>query len=272
QGFKIDRVRVDENGIISVSDLVSKLSKPAAVVSIMAANNEVGTIQYLNTISNLCRERGVLFHTDATQAISSIFIDVNDMHIHALSLSSHKIYGPKGIGALYIKNGLNVAKYMHGGHQERGMRAGTVNVAGAVGFGEAARVAMRDSNVNNARIRSLRDYMIMQIEQRIQGAKLNGHRSQRLPGNINFSFSCVEGEAILMQLDFAGIAVSTGSACTSKTLQRSHVLSAMGVPYDLINGSIRFSLGRGTTKSDIDYTIFHLEAAIKKVRSISAVR
>ena len=271
QGCKVEYVKVDRDGIINVSDFIAKLAKPAAIVSIMTANNEVGTIQYLNTIANLCRERGIMFHTDATQAISSVFIDVKEMNIDALSMSAHKIYGPKGVGALYIKNGVKIDKFMRGGHQEKNLRAGTTNVPGVVGFGVAAAVAIRDSAINNARIKSLRDYMIMQIEQRIPGTRLNGHRNQRLPNNINFSFSGVEGESILMLLDFEGIAVSTGSACSTGTLTRSYVLTAMGVPDDLINGSIRFTLGRNTTKADIDYTVAVLEKAVKKLRGISAI-
>ena len=271
EGIKVDYVTVDRDGIINVSNLISKLSRPAALVSIMTANNEVGTIQYLNTIAHLCSDRGVLFHTDAAQAISNVLIDVKEMKIDALSMSGHKIYGPKGIGALYIRNGLRINKFMHGGAQERNQRAGTVNVAGAVGFGVAAEVAMRDGNINNNRIKMLRDYMIMQIEQKIPGARLNGHRNQRLPNNINFSFPSIEGESIMMLLDFAGIAVSTGSACTSGTLTSSHVLTAMGVPAALNNGSIRFSLGRGTTKSDIDYAVDVLEKAVKRLRSMSAL-
>ena len=270
QGCKIEHVKVDREGIIVVSDLIAKLSKPAAVVSIMTANNEVGTIQYLNTIANLCRERGVLFHTDATQAISHVFIDVKGMNIDALSLSAHKIYGPKGVGALFIKNGVKVDKFMRGGHQERNLRGGTSNVPACVGFGVAAQVAMRDSAINNARIKSLRDYMIMQIETRIPNVKLNGHRNQRLHGNVNFSVRGVEGEAIVMMLDMAGVASSTGSACTSKTLQKSHVLNAMGVPAELINGSVRFSLGRSTTKADVDFAISTLESTVKKLRGFSA--
>ncbi|MDR0462036.1 MAG: IscS subfamily cysteine desulfurase [Christensenellaceae bacterium] len=271
QGYKIDYVKVDRDGVINVADLISKLARPAAIVSIMTANNEVGTIQYLNTIANLCHERGVLFHTDATQAISRVFIDVNEMKIDALSMSAHKIYGPKGIGALYIKSGVKVNKFIRGGHQERNLRAGTVNVPGVVGFGVAAAIAMRDSTINNSRIKSLRDYMINQIETRIPDVHLNGHRHQRLANNVNFSFRGVEGESLLTLLDFAGIAASTGSACTSATLGRSHVLTAMGVMDELINGSIRFSLGRATTKADIDYVVGELEKSVKKLRSISAI-
>ena len=271
EGCTIDFVSVKPDGIIDISDLVAKLSKPAAIVSIMTANNEMGTIQYLNTIANLCHEKGVLFHTDATQALTSIMIDVKEMHIDALSMSAHKIYGPKGIGALYLRKGIKLERFMDGGHQERGMRAGTSNVPGAVGFGKAAEVAMRDASINNARIKGLRDYLISQIEEKIPGARLNGHRTQRLPNNVNFSFPGVEGESILMMLDFEGIAVSTGSACTSGTLERSPVLKAMGVPDDLNNGSIRFSLGRSTTKEDIDYTVDALVKIVKRLRSISAL-
>lgn len=272
EGYKIDYIKVDHEGVIQVSDLISKLAKPAAIVSVMTANNEVGTIQYLNTIANLCREKGVLFHTDATQALSRVFINVREMNVDALSMSAHKIYGPKGIGALYLKNGVKIEKFMHGGHQERNMRAGTSNVSGAVGFGAAVEVAMRDANINNTRIKGLRDYLISQIESKIENCKLNGHRTQRLMNNAHFSFQGVEGEAISMMLDMAGIAVSTGSACASGTLSRSHVLTAMGVKDELTNGSIRFSLGRSTTKDDIDYTVAELVKIIKKLRSISAIR
>jgi cysteine desulfurase len=271
EGCTVDYVGVDADGLVKVSDLISKLSKPAAVVSIMTANNEVGTIQYLNSIANLCKKHGVLFHTDATQAISAVAINVKEMGIDALSMSGHKIYGPKGVGVLYLKKGIKIEKFINGGHQERGLRAGTVNVAGAVGMGVACEVAMRDSSVNNTRLKGLRDYLIGQIEQKIECIKLNGHRTQRLPNNVHFSFSGIEGESILMLLDFAGVAVSTGSACQSGSLTTSHVLHAMGADDELSNGSIRFSLGRATTKEDIDYTVAELVKAVKKLRSISAV-
>jgi cysteine desulfurase len=238
----------------------------------MAANSEVGTVQYLNTIANLCHERGVAFHTDATQAIGNVLINVKDMKIDALSMSSHKIYGPKGIGALFIRKGLEVAKFLHGGHQESNKRAGTANISGIVGFGSAVELTMRDSSINNARIKMLRDYMIREIETKIEGAKLNGHRVQRLPNNVHFSFSGVEGESILVLLDFAGIAVSTGSACTSGTLERSHVLVAMGVGDALAQGSIRFSLGRNTTKQDVDYVVVELIKALRRLRAASPIK
>jgi cysteine desulfurase len=272
RGYKVEYIKVDKDGIISVADMVAKLGKPAAVVSIMTANSEVGTIQFLNTVAHLAKERGALFHTDATQAIGALKIDVKAMNIDALSLSAHKIYGPKGIGALYIRNGVNVGKFMLGGGQERSQRSGTVNIPGAVGFGEAVALTMRDSSTNNARIKQLRDYLISEIESKIEHAKLNGHRTQRLPNNANFSFPGVEGESILMMLDFAGVAVSTGSACSSGSLERSHVLKAMGVKDEHNQGSIRFSLGRNTTREDIDFTVAELVKIVKKLRSMSAIR
>ena len=272
EGYKIEYIEVDREGVVLVSDLIAKLSKPAALVSIMTANNEVGTIQFLNTVANLAQERGALFHTDATQAIGSVFIDVKEMKIDALSLSSHKLYGPKGIGALYIRKGLRVDKLIYGGGQERGLRSGTSNVPCAVGFGNAVELTMRDASINNARIKHLRDYMIREIESKIENVKLNGHRVQRLPNNVNFSFSGVEGESLLMMLDFSGIAVSTGSACSSGSLERSYVLGAMKVADELAQGSIRFTLGRNTTKEDIDYTVEELCRAVKKLRSMSAIR
>lgn len=272
KGYKIEYIKVDKEGIISVSDMIAKLAKPAAIVSIMTANNEVGTIQFLNTVSNIAKERGALFHTDATQALGALTIDVKAMNIDALSLSAHKIYGPKGIGALYVRNGLDVGKFMKGGHQERNMRGGTVNIPAVVGFGEAVELTVRNASTNNARIKQLRDYLITEIESKIEGARLNGHRLQRLPGNANFSFPGVEGESVLMMLDFAGIAVSTGSACSSGSLERSHVLKGMGVPDEHNQGSIRFSLGRNTTKEDIDFAVAELVKIIKKLRSMSAIR
>jgi cysteine desulfurase len=272
EGFKIDYINVDSEGIISVSDMVSKLSKPAAIVSVMTANNTVGTIQFLNTVSNLAKKYGALFHTDATQAIGSVHIDVKGMNIDALSLSAHKVYGPKGIGALYVKKGTPVERYISGGHQENNKRAGTVNVPAAVGMGYAVELTMRDSNINNTRIKQLRDYMIHEVLGKIEGTTLNGHRAQRLPNNVNISFRGVEGEALLHMLDFDGICASSGSACASGSLERSHVLIAMGVPDELNQGSVRFSLGRSTTKADIDYTVAALIKSVTKLRKMSALR
>ena len=272
EGYTVEFIDVDKDGIISVSDLIAKLARPAALVSVMTANNEVGTVQYINTIASLCKKRGIPFHTDATQAIGSVHLNVVDMNIDALSLSSHKLYGPKGVGALYIRNGLKVGKLMHGGHQERDRRGGTHNIPSIVGFGTAVETTMRDSSVNNNRIRGLRDYMINKIEQTIPKAVLNGHRTQRLPNNVNFSFPGCEGESLLMMLDLAGVEVSTGSACSSNVLEPSHVLKAMGVKDEYNQGSIRFTLGRCTTKQEIDFTVAELYKIVKKIRSMSALK
>lgn len=272
QGVTVEYVRVDENGVISVPDLLAKLSKPACLVSIMTANNEVGTIQYINTIANICAQNHVYFHTDATQALDSVHIDVKEMDITALSLSGHKIYGPKGIGALYIKKGTRVATFMHGGHQEHGRRAGTYNVPAIVGLGKAVEISMRDNNINNQRIKQLRDYFIREVEEKIPAVKLNGHRTQRLANNVNFSFQAIEGESITTLLDLQGICASTGSACSSELLSRSYVLQAMGVSDEMINGSVRFSLGRSTTKEDIDYTVANLVTIVKKLRALSPLK
>lgn len=272
QGVTVEYVKVDENGIISVPDLLAKLSKPACLVSIMAANNEVGTVQYINTIANICAQNGVYFHTDATQALDSVHIDVKEMDITALSLSGHKIYGPKGIGALYIKKGTRIASFMHGGHQEHGRRAGTYNVPAIVGLGKAVEICMRDANLNNPRIKQLRDYFIHEVQEKIPAVKLNGHPTQRLVNNVNFSFQAIEGESITTLLNLQGICASTGSACSSELLSRSYVLQAMGVSDEMINGSVRFSLGRSTTKEEIDYTVANLVAIVKKLRAMSPLK
>lgn len=268
-GVTVEYVKVDENGIISVPDLLAKLSKPACLVSVMAANNEVGTVQYINSIANICAQNGVYFHTDATQALESVHIDVKEMDITALSLSGHKIYGPKGVGALYIKKGTRIATLMHGGHQENGKRAGTYNVPAIVGLGKAVEICMRDTNINNPRIKQLRDYFIREVMEKIPAVKLNGHPTQRLVNNVNFSFQAIEGESITTLLNMQGIYASTGSACSSELLSRSYVLQAMGVSDDMINGSVRFSLGRSTTKEDIDYTVANLINIVKKLRAMS---
>lgn len=272
QGVTVEYVKVDENGIISVPDLLAKLSKPACLVSVMAANNEVGTVQYINTIANICAQNGVYFHTDATQALDSVHIDVKEMDITALSLSGHKIYGPKGVGALYIKKGTRLATILHGGHQEHGRRAGTYNVPAIVGLGKAVEICMRDTNLNNPRIKQLRDYFIQEVQAKIPAVKLNGHPTQRLVNNVNFSFQAIEGESITTLLDLQGICASTGSACSSELLSRSYVLQAMGVSDEMINGSVRFSLGRSTTKEDIDYTVANLVAIVKKLRAMSPLK
>ncbi len=270
-GVEVEYIKVDENGIISIPDLLAKLSKPTCLVSVMTANNEVGTVQYINTIANICSQNNVYFHTDATQALESVSINVKEMDITALSLSGHKIYGPKGVGVLYVKRGTRIDTFMHGGHQENGMRAGTYNLPAIVGLGKAVEICMRDGNTNNTRMKQLRDYFIKEIEAKIPGVKLNGHRTQRLSNNINFSFQGVTGESITAMLDAVGVRASTGTACSSESMSHSHVLQAMGVSDDYINGAVRFTLGRATTKDDLDYTVICLVNIVKKLRALSPV-
>ncbi len=270
-GVEVDYIKVDENGIISIPDLLAKLSRPACLVSVMTANHEVGTVQYINTIANICSKNKVYFHTDATQALESVHINVKEMEITALSLSGHKIYGPKGVGALYIKRGTRIDTFMHGGYQENGMRGGTYNLPAIVGLGKAAEICLRDGNANNVRMKQLRDYLIKEIETKIPGVKLNGHRTQRLSNNVNFSFYGVTGESIAAMLDTYGIRVSTGTASTSEMLSHSYVLQAIGVNDDYINGAVRFTLGRATTREDLDYTVTCLVEVVKKLRSLSPI-
>lgn len=270
-GVEVEYIKVDENGIISIPDLLAKLSKPTCLVSVMTANHEVGTVQYINTIANICSKNNVYFHTDATQALESVHINVKEMKISALSLSGHKIYGPKGVGVLYIKRGTRIETFMHGGYQENGLRAGTYNLPAIVGLGKAVEICMRDGNTNNTRMKQLRDYFIKEIETKIPGVKLNGHRTQRLNNNVNFSFQGISGESITAMLDAMGIRASTGTASTSEMLSRSYVLQAIGVHDDYINGAVRFTLGRATTKEDLDYTVNCLINIVRKLRSVSPI-
>lgn len=270
-GVDVEYIRVDENGIISIPDLLAKLAKPTCLVSVMTANHEVGTVQYINTIANICSKNNVYFHTDATQALESVHINVKEMKISALSLSGHKIYGPKGVGAVYIKRGTKIEPLLHGGFQENGMRAGTYNLPAIVGLGKAVEICMRDGNTNNTRMKQLRDYLIKEIETKIPGVKLNGHRNQRLNNNVNFSFQGVTGESIVAMLDTMGICASVGTASTSEVLSHSYVLQAMGVNDDYINGAVRFTLGRAITKEDLDYVVNCLINVVKKLRSLSPI-
>ncbi len=270
-GVEVDYIKVDENGIISIPDLLAKLSKPACLVSVMTANHEIGTVQYINTIANICSKNNVYFHTDATQALESVHIDVKKMNITALSLSGHKIYGPKGVGALYIKKGTRIDTFMHGGYQENGMRGGTYNLPAIVGLGKAVEICMRDGNINNTRMKQLRDYLIKEIEAKIPGVKLNGHRTQRLSNNVNFSFQGVTGESITVMLYTMGVGVSIGTSSISEMFSHSYVLQAIGVNEDYINGAVRFTLGRATTKEDLDYAVVCLINVVKKLRTLSPI-
>ena len=269
EGFEVTYLPVDQNGLVSLAELIHAIRKDTILISIMAVNNEVGTIQNIKAIGKTAKENDIVFHTDAVQAFGSLKLDVMDMEIDAMSLSSHKIYGPKGVGALYVRNGIRIENLIDGGHQERNRRGGTTNVPGVVGFGKAAEIAIRDMQIFNQKVKSLRDYFIREITTKIPYIKINGHPHQKVNNIVNVSFELVDGEAVLMMLDFEGIAVSTGSACLSGATEPSYVLASMGVEQELSQGSIRFSFGRSTSKADIDYTIEKLVEVIEKLRKIS---
>ena len=269
EGFEVTYLPVDKYGIVSLAALLHAIRKDTILISIMAVNNEVGTIQNIKAIGKTARENGILFHTDAVQAYGALKLDVEDMCIDLMSFSSHKIYGPKGVGALYVRKGVRIANLLDGGHQERSKRGGTTNVPAIAGFGKAAEINARDLAVNGQRMKSLRDYFIKQVTEKIPYVIVNGHPQQKVNSRVSISFELIEGEAILLMLDFEGIAVSTGSACTSGSLEKSYVLSAMGIEDEIANGTIRFSFSRSTTKADLDYTVEKLAEVVEKLRKIS---
>lgn len=269
EGFEITYVGVDSTGLVSLAEILHYVRKDTILISIMAANNEIGTIQNIKAIAQTAHENGILFHTDAVQAIGAFKIDVEDMGIDLMSISSHKLYGPKGCGALFVRNGVKIDNLICGGNQERKKRGGTNNVPAIAGFGKAIEVAMRDLNVNQQKLKKLREYFLKQVTEKIDLINVNGHPYQKVQGIVSISFNLIEGESILLLLDMEGIAVSTGSACTSGSLEPSHVLRAMGVPDEIAQGTIRFSLGKSTTKEDIDYVVEKLEEVVDKLRAIS---
>ena len=268
-GVKVSYVPVGKDGRVDVEAIKNAVTDDTVIVSVMFANNEMGAIQPIKEIGAFCREEGILFHTDAVQAMDSQAIDVNDLNIDMLSMSAHKFHGPKGIGALYIRSGVRIERLIAGGHQERRGRAGTTDTPLIVGMAAALKkaVAMRDEV--NARVQKLRDDFIDKVLKEIPYTYLNGGREHRLPNNINFSFGYIEGESILINLDLNGIAVSSGSACSSGSLEPSHVILALGVPEELAHSSIRFSLGRDTTEEEMEYTFNVLKETVEKLRSIS---
>ncbi|NLK18105.1 MAG: cysteine desulfurase NifS [Clostridiales bacterium] len=268
-GAEITYLDVDKYGTVDLEQLKNSITDKTILVSVITANNEVGTIQPIAEIGRICKERGVLFHTDAVQAIGAVDIDVKRDNIDLLSLSAHKVYGPKGIGALYIRNGVKCDRYISGGSQERGMRAGTTNVPLIVGMAAAFEKAVLNSEENNKKLIRLRDELIQRIEAGIPNSYLNGHRINRLPNNVNFCFEFVEGESLLLMLDMQGIAVSSGSACTSGSLEPSHVLSAMGVPPEIAQSATRFTFGRENTMEDIDYVVECLKKNLMTLRAMS---
>lgn len=271
EGFTVTYLPVDSTGLVSITELLRAIRKDTSLISIMAVNNEVGTIQNIKTIAKTAHENGILFHTDAVQALGALRLDVQDMEIDALSISAHKIYGPKGVGALYVKNGVRIENLVDGGSQERGKRGGTLNVPGIAGFGKAAEIAVRDLVINQQKLRSIREYFLSKLRENVEYIHINGHPHQKIQGTVSVSFEMIEGESLLMLLDLDGVAVSTASACTSNSLLPSHVLKAMGIEDELAQGTIRFSFGKNTSKADIDYALEVLTNAVKKLRAISPI-
>lgn len=268
-GFKVTYLPVDENAMVRIEDLKKAITEDTILISVMFANNEVGTIQPIKEIGQIAHEKGIYFHTDAVQAAGNYPIDVKEYNIDLLTLSAHKFHGPKGIGALYVRRGVRINAVQHGGGQERSLRAGTENVPGIVGLGKAAEIAKRDMPKKLTHITALRDKLIKGIMEKIPDIKLNGHPTQRMPGSVNFSFLYVEGESLLLNLDLKGIAASSGSACTSGSLDPSHVLLAMGLTHEVAHGSLRITLGRANTEDDIEYCLTVLPEIVERLRSMS---
>ena len=269
EGFKITYISVDEKGIVDLEELKKSIKPNTILITIMFANNEIGTIQPIEEIGKIAKENNIYFHTDSVQAVGSIKIDVQKLNIDSLSLSGHKFYGPKGVGALYVKTGVPFEKFISGGHQERNKRAGTENVAGIVGIGKAIELAYENLDEYNKKIKELRDYYVKQVEEKIPYIKINGDMEKRLPGNSNISFRFIEGEGLLLNLDLKGICASSGSACTSGSLEPSHVLLAIGLPHEIAHGSLRISIGKYNTKEEVDYLVENLVEIIGRLREMS---
>lgn len=269
RGFEITYIDVDENGILKLDELKKAIRPDTILISVMFANNEIGTIQPIKEIGEIAKEHDILFHTDAVQAFGQIPINVDELHIDMLSASGHKLHGPKGIGFLYIRKGLKLRSFIHGGAQERKRRAGTENVPGIVGLGKAVSIAVETMDERIKHETEVRDYMIEKIKKTIPYCRLNGDRAKRLPNNVNFSFQFVEGESLLIMLDMEGICASSGSACTSGSLDPSHVLLAIGLPHEIAHGSLRMTLSEETTIEDADYVIDKLQGIVAKLRSMS---
>lgn len=268
-GFEVTYLGVDEFGTISLEELKDAIRPDTILISVMTANNEIGTIQPIAEIGKIAKEHGVLFHTDAVQAFGHIEIDVDEMNIDMLSASGHKINGPKGIGIMYIRKGVKIRSFIHGGAQERSRRAGTLNVPGIVGFAKAAELAGKTIQERLAYEALLRDYLINRVLTEIPFSRLNGERKKRLPNNANFCFQYIEGESLLLMLDQKGIYGSSGSACTSGSLDPSHVLLAIGLPHEIAHGSLRLTLSEKTTKEEIDYVVDELKQIVERLRSMS---
>ncbi len=269
QGYEVTYVGVDENGVVGLEELEAAIRPDTILISVMYANNEVGTLQPIREIGQIAHDRGILFHTDAVQVFGQLPIRVDELHIDMLSASAHKVNGPKGVGCLYVRSGIKLGSFIHGGAQERSRRAGTENVPGIVGFGKAIERAVRIMPEKIKRETQLRDYLIERICEKIPYCHLNGDRDRRLPGNVNFSFRFVEGESVLIMLDMKGICASSGSACTSGALDPSHVLLAMGLSHELAHGSLRMTLSEENTEEEMDTVVDALVEIIGKLRAMS---
>lgn len=268
-GYSVTYMPVDQYGMVNAEDVKKAIKNNTVLITIHHANNEIGTIQPISEISEIARERGVLFHTDAVQSLGKIPMNMSELGVDLLSVSAHKVYGPKGIGALYIRKGKKLHPLISGGHHEKRRRAGTENVTGIIGFGRACEIIEKDIESENSHLLRLRDKLYTNIKENVPRVRLNGHPEKRLPNTLNMSFECVEGESLMINLDLAGVAVSTGSACSSGSLEPSHVLMAMGIPPEVVHGSLRFSLGRTNTDEDVDYICNVLPPIIEKVRAMS---
>ncbi len=269
RGFRITCLSVDEYGLVHPHDVKKAITDKTTLISVMHANNEIGTIAPIAEIGKVAKEAGICFHTDAVQTVGHIPVDVDELEVDLLSMSAHKLYGPKGVGALYVRKGTKLAPFMHGGEQERKRRASTENVPGIVGFGKAAELARQEISEEAERLTCLRDQLVTGLQERIEHVRLNGHPTMRLPNNINLSIDYVEGESMVLNLDLEGICVSTGSACSSSSLEPSHVLLATNLSHEQAHGSLRFSLGKWTTEEDIERVLDILPNIITKLRAMS---
>lgn len=269
QGFEVTYIGVDKHGVVNLDELCKAITDKTILISIMHANNEVGTIEPIKEIADIAKDNGIYFHIDAVQTVGKLPIYVNDLSVDLLSMSGHKFYGPKGVGALYIRKGTKIDSLLHGGHHERNRRAGTENVPGIVGLGKASEIAMEEFEEEERRIKKLRDRLEKGLMEKIDDVIINGHPERRLPGTLNICVKYVEGESILLQLDHNGIAASSGSACTSGSFEPSHVLTSMGIPPEVAHGSLRFSVGRSNTENDIDKVIEVLPPIVEKLREMS---
>jgi len=269
RGFKVTFVGVDKDGLVSPEDIKKAITDKTILISVMHANNEIGSIQPIAEIGKIAKDKGIYFHSDAVQTVGHIPVNVNDLNVDLLSLAAHKFYGPKGVGALYIRKGTRIETFLHGGDQEKGRRASTYNTPGIVGLGKAIELCKQKMTEEAKFQITLRDRLIKEIISKISETRLNGHPTQRLPNNANVSIKFIEGESILLSLDMLGIAASTGSACTSSSLEPSHVLLAIGLPHEIAHGSLRITLGRWTKEEDVDYLLESLPKVVEKLRAMS---